>query len=413
MRRTRGSNSVMKAALSQSLSAASNFIIFLALGRAGGAREVGQFALAFVAYNAVLGLQRAMITDALLARPMQDLKGSAPSERRAITSSLILSVAAGTVVLLVGLLTPFHQLAVLAPLLPALLLEDLFRFMFFRRMRPGLAVACDAVWVAASCIGFVRLQSTPSITAAITIWGLGGLAAAMTGMLLARIGLAPVRESLRWWKRQLWPSSRWLTLESLFFHADQELTAFGFTAVAGATVFGQWQIAQSLLGLAVFVNAGLSIVSVTHLSRHNSDRRTAILASILSAAFVLVVTATLFAASSPLLRLLYGHRVTVPLTTIVGTGLILIMGAAATGPVALLRARRDERTLPLARGVALVLFTPAAVAVASRSFPAALFVLAGGGLTYLLIVARAAFRRTEVVVHLPQQQMEVVRELIA
>ena len=400
------------ASLSQSLSAASNFIIFLALGRAAGAHEVGHFALAFVVYNAVLGLQRAMITDALLARPAKGATPSPSPERRAMTNSLILSSAAGCVVLVVGILTPFHQLAVLAPFLPALLLEDLFRYLFFRRMRPGLAVACDAVWVLVSYAGFVYLLAQPSIHTAVLIWGLGGLAGATTGLLIARTGFAPIGESVHWWRTQLWRSSRWLTLESLFFHADQEITAFGFTAVAGAAVFGEWQIAQSLLGLAVFVNAGLSIMTVTHLSHNTSDRRRAVLVSILSAGFVLLVTAAVCVGSTPLIRLLYGSRVSVPLGTIAATGLTLALGAAATGSIALLRARRDERTLPLARGVSLLLFTPAAVVVASRNFTAALYVLAAGAFVYLTIVARAAFVRPNVVVPLPQQT-EVVRELIA
>jgi len=52
-------------------------------------------------------------------------------------------------------------------------------------MRPGLAVACDAVWVAVSCAGFVYLLIHPSIHAAVIIWGLGGLAGAAAGLLIA------------------------------------------------------------------------------------------------------------------------------------------------------------------------------------------------------------------------------------
>jgi len=387
--------SVAQAAISQGLSAGSNFVIPLALGRGADEGVIGEFALAFIVYNAALGLQRALVTDALLARPFRGPISLLNEDARAVTTSLLLSVTAAVVVLIAGLTSPYHQLVVLAAVLPALLLEDICRYLLFRRQRPAAAAIVDGVWALTSFVGFFYLVHHATSRTAIVVWGLGGLLATITGLVVARLSLAPIRASLRWWRAELWRSSRWLTLESSLFHADQQLTAFGFVAMAGKGLFGDWQVTQSLLGIAAFLNVGLIVMSVTHMSREVGDRRTALVASVTSLTFVILLTGALVLAKSELLRILYRDHVHISTATILASGVFLAMGSAATGPIALLRAQRTEKVLPLARGVALVLFSPLAVIVARHNFTAALWILAGGAATYLAIVAGAAARRPD------------------
>jgi hypothetical protein len=290
------------------------------------------------------------------------------------------------------MLTPFHQLTVLAPILPVLLLEDLCRYLLFRRQRPKAAAVIDGVWAAVSCGGFFYLLHHPSSRMAILVWGLGGLLGAVAGFAVARLRIAPVREAIDWWRGELWVSSRWLTIEAVLFHTDQELTAFGFTAMAGAAAFGDWQITESLLGVAAFLNVGLIVMSVTHFSRGVGDRRTATYVSLSSVIFVALLTTALVLIAPHLIPLLYSKHVHLPASMIIPTGVFLGMGSAATGPIALLRARRTEKVLPLARAVALIGFSPAAVLVAHRSFTAALWILAAGACAYFIVVAFPAYR---------------------
>ena len=383
--------SVVRAAISQGLSAASNFAIVLALGRAGGEATVGEYALAFVVYNSTLGLQRALVTDALLARPFRGEESRRGEDARAVTTSLLLSLAAALIVLVVGLVSPYRQLVALAPFLPLLLLQDLARYLLFRRGRPGTAACIDAVWALCSAGAFVALLAQPGSHRAIVLWGSGGALAAVTAVAVARLRPAPILRSLRWWRSELWSSSRWLTLESSLFHADQQLTAFGITAMAGRAAFGSWQITQSLLGVAAFLNLGVVVTVITHLSDGRGGRRTSILASAVTFGFVVLLTVTLVVVREPLLRVLYDGRVDLSISQILATGAFLAMGSAATGAISVLRAARAERTLPLARGLALLAFSPVAIIVSRHHFIAGLWLLAAGAATYFAVVARAAW----------------------
>ncbi len=390
---------VFAATLSQAFSASSNFVIILALGRLAGAREVGGYALAFGAYNAFLGLQRASLTDALIARRVGSTASPTDERRLAVTVSLGIGTGAAMLLAVAGMLTPYGQLAIIAPFLVGVLVEDVCRYLMFRIGRHTAAAALDAVWFAISCSAFVVLRGHPHSTTAIVIWGSGGTFAAVLGLVLLKSTPVHPRRARLWWSRNLGRSSRWLTLEAVGFHADQQIAAFGLTIVAGATLFGEYQIAGSLVGLSMFVTTGIAIVAASHFTNNDGDQaRVAAIVAAVSFATVVVVTLVLVAASDVVLPALYGHRVTISISVIVATGAIYAMAATAGGAHALLRARQSEAILPAARAIAVVACAPPAIAVAARNFPLGLWVLALEGAVYSLIVCRAAFRN-EVQVH--------------
>jgi O-antigen/teichoic acid export membrane protein len=380
-----------QAAVSQGLSAASNFVILLALARGGGSHVVGEFALAFVVYNATLGFQRAVVSDALLARVAATPDGGREADACAATSSVLLSLSSALVVLIIGLATSYQQLTLLAVFIPPLLLEDLYRFLLFRRGRTGAAIIVDGTWVLVSCLSLPYLVTHASPHAAILIWGCGGTAACIVGGIVAGARFARPAPSYRWWREHLWCSSRWLTLEATLFHIDQQVQAFGFLAIAGSAAFGHWRLALALLGLAVFIDAGVRIVGVTHLSRHTRDHRTAVQASAVSAAFTLALTAVVLVAEPVIVPLLYGDRVHVPRSVILICGIYLAASSAATGPLSVLRGQQRERPMPVARAVSLIVFTPLALLAARHDFEAGLWIITAGAVTYTAIVSWAAF----------------------
>ena len=384
---------VLVTTISQALSAGSNFVILLALGRASGAFEVGKYGLAFGVYNAALGLQRSMMTDPLLARPVGSTADQRGENDRALTCSIAIAALAALIVGVVGFATDYDQLKILALFLVLVLTQDACRYLLFRNSRHAVAVALDGLWFAGSCTSFVILRGHPGHGPALIIWGVSGSVAAVLGLLMLRF--RPVRPSVAapWWRSHLWPSSRWLTLEAGVFHADQQVVIFGFTAMAGATLFGKYQIAQSLVGLSVFVTTGIGVVAVARFSHRTDDQlREAGLVSLISFGCVALVTASLLALSGPIVRLLYGDKITIPGQMILATGASLAFMAAAGGMQVLLRARRTERILPIARAVVLLAFAPAAVIVSKHNFSAALWILVGESVSYLLILTWAAAR---------------------
>jgi len=384
---------VVMSTASQGLSGASNFVIILALGREGGTAEVGRYALAFIAYSGALGIQRATLTDALMARRLGSTAPLPEETNRALVCSMAIAAIAAVVVAAIGLIGGVDLFALLAPLLLLVLVEDACRFLLFRNGRHSLAAVIDGIWFAVSCTAFIVLRSNPDATAALAVWGAGGALAALTGLALLRFRPTGIGTAVSWWRANLWPSSRFLVLETSFFQADQQIVAFGFTAMAGAAMFGTYQLAGSLVGLSIMVTTGIAVVAVSRFTHGEGTQiKAAATVSLVSFGCVAAVTLAFTALSVPLVRLLYGDHVTIPKGTILATGAIYAGAAAAGGVHALLRSRRTEAVLPVARGIGLVVFVPIAIVVSGHHFDLALWVLAMEGAFFLLITWMAALR---------------------
>jgi O-antigen/teichoic acid export membrane protein len=380
-------------AVSQSLSAASNFVIVVALGRYSGARAVGEFAVAFAVYTAFLGIQRAALTSPLLARAEGSTADLADEKSRAVTCSLLLSVPASLILLPVGLAVAYPPIWLLGLVLPGVLAQDAFRYLLFRSRRPSGAALLDAVWVVGSCISFFVLRSRPTSATAILLWGVSGLLAALLGMALVSLPTGSVRTAYRWWRTSLWPSGRWLTIEAGFYNVDLQIQAFGFTAVAGAAAFGTLQVASSLVGVAFFLTAGVNMALITHFARQDKpQRRDTLLASGVNFTTIAVVTLVLMAASSLVVHLIYGHRLAVPPSLILPVGLYSALIGASGAPYMHLMARHAEKTIPIARS-ALLIFAPVAVIVSRHDFRLALWVLCFSAAVQAAILSYSAFRR--------------------
>lgn len=386
--RTVGASSV-----SQAFSAASNFVILLALGRSAGAGEVGKYALAFVAYTAALIFLRASLSFALMGRKPGSTAPENVEIGDAITLATMFATGCALVAFAVGFLTPYKQLMLVAPFLIGVLVEDTCRFLLFRRGQHNLAVVLDGTWLALSCSAFFLLRSYPNHSAAILVWGSAGTIAGVMGVLMMRVRLGRPRPAFLWWKTHLWHSSRWLSIDSLLLSVDLQIAAFGFTAFAGAKLYGQYQIALSLVGVSVFLTTGIGILSITHLTRSGgTDKRSAAIAGIACFACGVVWTLVLVSMSGFVVHLLYGDSVKIPTAMLLAAGAFTAVAQGAAGPQYLLQARQTERVMPIARGIAVVIFPLIAVLVSRWNFEAALWILVGDGLAYLAIVSWVAFR---------------------
>jgi O-antigen/teichoic acid export membrane protein len=379
--------------VSQAFSAASNFVILLALGRAAGAGEVGKYALAFVAYTAALIFQRASLTSPLLARKPASTAPEKVEVGNAITLAAIFSGGCALVALAVGLVTPYKQLMLVAPFLVGVLVEDSCRFLLFRREQHGRAVVVDGLWLMLSCTSFLVLRASPGHSAAILVWGTAGSIAGIVGVFMMRTRPGRPVAACRWWKLHLWRSSRWLSIDSLLLSLDLQIAAFGFTAVAGAKLYGQYQIALSLVGVSVFLTTGIGILAVTRLARSGgTDKRWAAFNGVASFACGVTWTIILITMSGTIVRLLYGDKVRIPTLMLVAAGAFTAVAQGAAGPQSLLQTRHTERAMAVARGMAVLIFPLVAVLVAKWNFEAALWVLVADGLAYLAVVSWVAFR---------------------
>ena len=380
------------ASVSQAFSAASNFLIVLALGRYGGARSVGEFSVALAIYAAFLGLQRAALCSPLMARAEGATSPVEDERRYAVTLSLAMAVPISLALAGTGAMTSFHPLCLLGIVLPGVLAQDAFRYLFFRNLRPTGAVLLDGLWVLGSGVSFVLLRHDPSSDLAILLWGGSGVIGAVVGATVLDVRAAPLRDSFRWWRSSLWRSSRWLTLEAALYNLDLQIQAFGFTLLAGAAAFGTLQVAGSLVGVAFFVTTGATTVLLTHFAgERRPGPKDALRVSVINFLAIAMVTAVLLGTSTQVVHLLYGNRIAVPRLLILAVGINNALLGASGGAYAYLLAKRREQEIPLAR-LALLVFAPIAVVVSHSDFQLAMWILDGSAAAQLVILSWAAHR---------------------
>jgi len=236
----------------QLLSSASNFTLGVLIARTGGPDALGAFSIAFFAWLAIMGANRALVAEPMIV--VGQSEGSEPGPDRGLSATLLVGgVAAAGLVLVVGVLrllgVPFVALLALAPWIPSLLAQDYVRWRAFRLQRPQQALISDLVFVAgqATATFWLFALDQRSVATFIATWGFGATAGAIAGLagcgtrrLAPRAGAAHLRE--------LWSRSRWLMAEF----------AASFVANQGYLVLLPVLLSTSELGL---FRAGSSLIT--------------------------------------------------------------------------------------------------------------------------------------------------------
>ena len=122
--------------VSQGFSSATNLGLTVIAARVLGPGGLGTVAIAFASYLTILGFQRALVTDPLVAQYASlpaDVR--ARSTRKALTVALLGAAAAAGLLGLIGVAAHGsigRALVILAPWLPALVIQDFWRAVLFR-----------------------------------------------------------------------------------------------------------------------------------------------------------------------------------------------------------------------------------------------------------------------------------------
>jgi O-antigen/teichoic acid export membrane protein len=359
----------------QLVSSASNFLLGVLIARAGGADALGTFGIAFLIWLAVVGANRALVTEPMTVTGSTDPRDAQIPD--GLLATLVLGVGLGGVLVAAGLVLDMvgvdaTALLALAIWLPSLLAQDYCRSMAFRMQRPDHALASDAgfalVQVAISFVMFVvDIRSTAAFLAA---WGLGATAGAV-------IGIVANGTSLKAWGgvahlRALWPRSRWFLAEfSTAFPADQGYLLL-LPILLGTDQFGFYRAGAGLVGPVVVVliaggNIGLP-ESVRRLRAHGRSGLAAyarqLTAAVLGITVVYCGIVAIFA--EPMLRLVYGEEFVgaVTITRLIAAYYILLALSFGFGQA--VKAAGRMRLLWASRAVSAVLSITAVVVLAER-----------------------------------------------
>jgi O-antigen/teichoic acid export membrane protein len=349
--------------LDQAFSALSNVVVSLAIARGAGASGLGAFTVVLSAYLLVLGFQRALIADPLLASP--PTIGDRDAERAALGAAAIFSAIGSLPVLGVGVVLGRPEFFALAVVLPFVCVQDLLRYLAFRRLHPRTAVALDLVWTFVS-VGAWWLIRAGSVSRAVLLWGTGGALGVFLGFFLLRLAPAGVRASWRWWKRDARVFGIALAIEGIAYTLSTQASVFIVAGALGNADLGLLRAAQILLAPSAPVLAAFSAFALPRMARRAAQltRRDSQIASVASLALAAPVALAALMAAQPLTRLLYGSSVVVPHRLLLPVALVLLVSAAGTGPILSLKARRRGGPLVSARvgtGVLGLVFVTAAL----------------------------------------------------
>jgi hypothetical protein len=215
------------------------------------ATQFGTFALIFGAYSAILG-----VSAGLTSVPLTVRFSAAAGERLAQAERASLGAAVGigllgsvgffVAALIVGG-SAAGALVAMGVVLPGLLTQDTWRYVFMARGRPILAAANDGCWalfqiVGLGCLALFARVSVPSL---VLVWGGAATAAAVVGVWQG--GTRPaLRRSWRWLRTQ-WDLASRYAIETAAIRVGPFLMLAGVGAAAGVTVVGALRGAQLLV----------------------------------------------------------------------------------------------------------------------------------------------------------------------
>jgi O-antigen/teichoic acid export membrane protein len=163
--------------IDQVLSALTNVVLAILVVHAAGAKAFDAFAVAFLLFSMVIGVERALV-----AQPLSIRHSKEAEEQRRVTVSratgLVVGITFPAAVLMVTAGTAIHgrigsTLIATAVVLPFLIMQDACRYAFFTFGKAQLAALNDALWAAVqfSAMGLLMIFGAASAVTLVFAWG--------------------------------------------------------------------------------------------------------------------------------------------------------------------------------------------------------------------------------------------------
>ncbi|MFH8468181.1 hypothetical protein [Streptomyces sp. NPDC017991] len=253
----------------QAASSMTNFAVGIYVARSLGLTAFGVFSLAWLTYGVVLNVARGLATDPLVVRfsgvPEASWRSAAA---RSSGAALGVGTVLGAVCLLVGLglggrVGP--AFACLGLALPALLLQDAWRFAFFAAGAGRKAFFNDLVWGVALIPAMVIAARVDTVAAFVLAWGASAAVAAGYGCFQS--GIRPRLTRARGWLREQRDLGYRYLVENVSLSGAGQLRAYGLGAIVGVGAVGAVRGAELLLGPFLALLMGLSLVTVAEAAR--------------------------------------------------------------------------------------------------------------------------------------------------
>ncbi|CAJ64874.1 hypothetical protein; putative membrane protein [Frankia alni ACN14a] len=258
----------------QAISSATNAAISFLIARQVSDVEYGAFGIAYTLFAIVIGLCRGATCMPL----SMHYSGATPSSFRTAASattgsSFVFGIGIGVGFVGVGLAVggPVgSSLTAMGFVLPGLLLQDAWRYVFFAMGRPFGAFLNDLVWAGVQMLGIWLLvhrgvtESSPLVLA----WGASALVAALIG--IAQAGFWPSPGATRSWLAENRTDSTYLAAEFVTVQGALQTSMLAIGAVGSLSTIGALQGARTLLGPTTVVGVGVVSFALPEFSKRTS-----------------------------------------------------------------------------------------------------------------------------------------------
>lgn len=358
----------------QAFSSLTNFAVGATIARELGPAKFGAFALVLAMTQLVLNLSRAIATEPQLVRysgVSVEMWRSATAQATGV--ACVLGVVVGLGGLTLGLFVGDaigQALIALGAGLPAMLIQDAWRFSFIARGKPEAAFLSDFIWaiVIFPLIAGLLLTNNASILSLGLAYVAGAAVAAIAGFFQSGVMLSP-GGALSWLRehRDLTPS---FIGEVVVGRGAGQLSLFLIAGIVGLAGVGSIRAAQIILGIPFVFLMGLRIVAVpeaVRASKHSTAKlRTAIrLLGALSVSVMLICGAAALAVPEWMGRAIFAKS-WLPARAVLLPVILWLAGFAAQGALtvglrAIAAARRSFRARILSASSLLLFGTVGAL----------------------------------------------------
>jgi O-antigen/teichoic acid export membrane protein len=252
--------------MDQAMASLTNFLLSVYVARSLGATQFGAFSLTYVTYGFALNWVRGLSIEPLLIRfSHSNMKVWRRAVSRSTGTALLVGLFTGTCALaggaLIGGVTGQAFIA-LGLVLPALMLQESWRFAFFAVGKGYHTFINDSVWAAVQVPALVVLQLTghANVFWFVIAWGTGALVSSVLGAFQARV--VPSLIGATSWliaHRDLGP--RFLA-ENAGGNAAGTLQSYGISSLLGLTAVGVINAAGVLMGPFKIIYFGIGLITI-------------------------------------------------------------------------------------------------------------------------------------------------------
>ena len=301
----------------QVCSSGANFGVTVLAARVLGPSGVGLIYVGFVAYQLILGLQRAVVTQPLVA----DASARGGPERRRLTgdgatATLLVGAAVTVGFAIAALAVPGaigDSLVLFTPWVAVALLHDFLKSVLFQEHLARAAAISEGVRFVVFLLAIPLAAASGDDLAVVAAWGIGYLPGIAVALVALKPRLGTPRTAVAWFRDHAWRLGRWLGARELVYQVAAYVTVLSLAVIIGTGDLGGLRAAETIFSPFSFVAAALVLPALPALTRalvvsRVNARDFAVRISAFAVVGCLVYAAVMVVAGSWLLTTLFGSE---------------------------------------------------------------------------------------------------------